>query len=63
MCKYCKGNKNYNSVPIINNKFIGIQLKYGEMDISHLDENGYSEHSFTSINYCPMCGRKLLKGE
>lgn len=61
MCKYCKGNKRYNSVPIINTNLICIQEKQRELDITHYDAEGNIEHSFTSINYCPMCGRKLTK--
>lgn len=61
MCEYCKSNniKNTNSVPIINTNRISIQEKRGLIDITHYDRERNIEHSFQTINYCPMCGRKL----
>lgn len=60
MCKYCK-SKDYASIYIPNKRG---DIIYIAMDYLYFD-NSEGEHSngILKINFCPMCGRKLKKGE
>lgn len=55
MCEYCNFNK-----PLENNKFMYIELEIFE-GINNLKVDTKEDtHTRVNINYCPMCGRKLI---
>lgn len=71
MCEYCKkiiNNKRILDIDDDKETYIEIvrQEAFGYMlyvEIEGQDNDGYKPSQFFQINYCPMCGRKLVKGE
>lgn len=57
MCKYCENGNEYEITPCANGD-LGIRACYMKGDIV-LFENNITASGYFSINYCPMCGRKL----
>ncbi len=69
MCEYCEKIINNKRILDIDNDketYIEIdwQKAFGYMlyvEIEGQDNDGYKPSQFFQINYCPMCGRKLVK--
>lgn len=69
MCEYCKkiiNNKRILDIDDDKETYIEIdwQPAFGYMlyvEIEGQDNDGYKSSQFFQINYCPMCGRKLIK--
>lgn len=62
MCEFCRPVRDDNEELIYSelngecNYFTEIRYKNGEYRL-------YTVNSFRKINYCPMCGRKLLSSD
>lgn len=70
MCEYCKKIINNKRILDIDNEeetymeIINQKKSWGYMlyvEIEGQDNDGYKPSQFFQINYCPMCGRKLVK--
>lgn len=70
MCEYCEKIINNKKILDIDNEeetfmeIINHKKSWGNMlyvEIEGQDNDGYKPSSFFQINYCPMCGRKLVK--
>lgn len=70
MCKYCGKIINNKKILDIDNEeethieIINQKKSWGYMlyvEIEGQDNDGYKPSQFFQINYCPMCGRKLVK--
>ncbi len=69
MCEYCEKIINNKKILDIDNEEethieINWQKKLGYMlyvEIEGQDNDGYKPSQFFKINYCLMCGRKLVK--
>lgn len=70
MCEYCKkiiknkrildiDNEEETHMEIINQKRSWGYMLY--VEIEGQDNDGYKPSQFFQINYCPMCGRKLIE--
>lgn len=61
MCEYCKEKGNRKKKYIINEKTISLRIENdNELEILSFEENSRNiKHTNISINYCPICGRKL----
>lgn len=58
-CEYCKNGK---GICIDNKKELGIELHSAKSKLVAygLDKNNWDISVECNINYCPMCGRKLV---
>lgn len=69
MCEYCKKIINNKRIlDIDNDKETYIEIDWQKVlgymlyvEIEGQDNDGYKPSQFFKINYCPMCGRKLVK--
>ena len=69
MCEYCKKIINNKRIlDIDNDKETYIEINWQKIlgymlyvEIEGQDNDGYKQSQFFQINYCPMCGRKLVK--
>ena len=70
MCEYCKKIINNKRILDIDNEeethmeIINQKKSWGYMlyvEIEGQDNDGYKPSQFFQINYCPMCGRKLVR--
>lgn len=70
MCEYCGKIINNKKILDIDNEeethmeIINQKKSWGYMlyvEIEGQDDDGYKPSQFFQINYCPMCGRKLVK--
>lgn len=70
MCEYCKKTINNKRILDIDNEeethieIINQEKSLGYMlyvEIDGQDSDGYKPSQFFQINYCPMCGRKLIE--
>lgn len=67
MCQYCEKKANNKKIKDIDNDkkdfaqvvFLREPNLYIELDA--VDNDGYKACDFFKINYCPMCGRKLVE--
>lgn len=62
MCEYCEGGKVL-ATGKINDQ--GIAIKYpNSLNTYGYDIHGYGINGLVArFNYCPMCGKKLKKGD
>ena len=64
MCEYCKKIINIDNEEETHMEIINKKKSWGYMlyvEIEGQDNDGYKPSQFFQINYCPMCGRKLVK--
>jgi len=70
MCEYCGKIINNKKILDIDNEeethmeIINQKKSWGYMlyvEIEGQDNDGYKPSQFFQINYCPMCGRKLIE--
>lgn len=70
MCEYCEKIINNKRILDIDNEkethmeIINQKKSWGYMlyvEIEGKDNDGYKPSQFFQINYCPMCGRRLVK--
>lgn len=69
MCDYCdKKIRNKKIKDVDNNKLDWLEVieqkkSFGHMlyvELDAVDSDGYKACDFFQINYCPMCGRRLI---
>ena len=63
MCEYCEEDERGKRKFLINSPVLGIRISKDE-NINYLQIKSYNHKSeimdsAITINYCPMCGRKL----
>jgi hypothetical protein len=58
MCEYC--DKQYDNKPVIGDGWEGTEITRGNILEAYGDCTGFGE---ARINYCPMCGRKLVEAK
>lgn len=57
MCEYCEKN-----ISIKVKETLGISIHYpNKLIVRGVDKNGWDTSIDININYCPMCGRKLIE--
>lgn len=64
-CEYCskKINKKINDVDNDEEdeaRVVFLDASYLKVELNGEDADGYKTSDFFEINYCPMCGRKLV---
>jgi hypothetical protein len=66
LCRYCDGDRDdfVKPLPKLRTGFNAFISKVGHFSQPHIVITGkyYGQGEF-AINYCPMCGKKLIKGE
>ncbi|MBS4894007.1 MAG: hypothetical protein KHZ90_09590 [Veillonella parvula] len=60
-CKYCEGG-----VALVDGKYLGLAIYYSENGNNNAYIRGYDKQGWDisepfKINYCPNCGKKILK--
>ena len=64
-CEYCYKKLNKKIQDVDNDKedeakVIFLDRPYLKVELDGTDSDGYKTVDFFEINYCPMCGRKLV---
>lgn len=62
MCKYCQKVRDDNE-PIIWDEIDGELIECVDIRYKHGQFELWSGICFRKINYCPMCGRRLIETE
>lgn len=62
-CKYCKGEPIYSSdSDELEKEYLYLHIKNNNLNLFYENADPYeSLFNKFEINYCPMCGRKLIK--
>lgn len=63
-CGHCKTYGDFQADMIVfenGDEKIEVQLCFGMLEIIHKRDDEIIYHVDTEINYCPMCGRKLVE--
>lgn len=67
MCKYCEKKANNKKIEDVDNdKEDGMYVAVlGDrptliVELDAIDNDGYKAEDYFQINFCPMCGRKLV---
>lgn len=63
-CGHCKTHDDFQADMIVfenGNEKVEVQLCFGMLEIIHKRDEEVIYHVDTEINFCPMCGRKLVE--
>ena len=65
-CEYCEKRATNKKIPDVDNdeneeaRVIFLGRPFLKVELDGTDSDGYKTADFFQINYCPMCGRKLV---
>lgn len=59
-CEYCKGEQKVKGSGDIEDLVVSVDEDDKEMIIDFYDANGNNYQQCISIDFCPMCGNKLI---
>lgn len=63
-CGHCRVDENHQTDKIVfqsDNHLVEVQLCYGMLEVIYKIDEEVEFHLDADINYCPMCGRKLVE--